>query len=427
MNSSKEILVYADWEGLKMPQFIGLLQSSYARGKEILSFEYAKNWLQSSFAQEIDPDLGLYSGVQHLRDKKNNFGAFLDSSPDRWGRVLMDRRESILARMENRPRKNLNESDYLLGVFDEQRMGALRFKETASGVFMNDNRHFAIPPWTSIRELEQACYQLENELYEDDSELLKWLYMLLAPGSSLGGARPKAGVRNIDGSLWIAKFPSKDDKYDVGAWEIIVNELAQMAGLNVTQAMAKPFYDKHHTFLTKRFDRTANGQRLHFASAMTLLGYTDGVSFQDGASYLELVEFIIRKGANVNRNLEELFRRIVFFICVSNTDDHLRNHGFLLTSNGWTLSPAYDINPNPKGTGLKLNISAHDNSLDLDLATEVAFFFRLTNAQATAIIQKTVDAVSKWEQIAKKYKISKDEMNKMSSAFRINHKKHHPQ
>ena len=418
MNSSGEIGVYAGWNGLEKPQLIGLLFSSYSRGKEIFSFEYDKKWLQSSHVQEIDPDLGLYPGIQYLRDEKNNFGVFLDSSPDRWGRVLMDRRESILARMENRPRRSLNESDYLLGVFDEQRMGALRFKETTSGAFLNDNRNFATPPWTSIRELEQASYQLENDLIADDSELLKWLDILLAPGSSLGGARPKAGVRNADGSLWIAKFPSMEDRYDHGAWEMITNELAQMAGLNVAQAMAKPFSGKHHTFLTKRFDRTNNGNRLHFASAMTLLGYTDGVSFQDGASYIELAEFITRKGADVNRDLEELFRRIVFSICVSNTDDHLRNHGFLLTVEGWTLSPAYDINPNPKGTGLKLNVSVHDNSLDLDLATEVAPFFRLTNDKATAIIQNTVGVVSKWKQLAAKYKLSRDEQDRMSPAFR---------
>jgi serine/threonine-protein kinase HipA len=186
--------------------------------------------------------------------------------------------------------------------------------------------------------------------------------------------------------------------------------------------MAKPFYGKQHTFLTKRFDRTTSGQRLLFASAMTLLGYTDGVNFQDGASYLELAEFISRKGANVNQDLEELFRRIVFSICVSNTDDHLRNHGFLLTQKGWILSPAYDINPNPKGIGLKLNISEHDNSLDLDLAIEVADNFRLTSVQAEKIIQHTIKEVSKWRQIAKKYKITKDEQERMSNAFRLTEK-----
>jgi serine/threonine-protein kinase HipA len=398
---------------------MGTLRALYARGKEIFSFEYSKQWIQSDFAQEIDPDLGHFAGHQYLRGEKSNFGVFLDSSPDRWGRVLMDRRESIFARMEKRPRRNLNESDYLMGVYDEHRMGGLRFKETSTGVFMNDNRNFATPPWTSIRELEQASYQLENDLTGNDTKLLKWLYMLLAPGSSLGGARPKAGVMASDGSLWIAKFPSKGDMYDVGVWEMITNELAQMAGLNVTQAMAQPFYGKYHTFLTKRFDRTPLGKRILFASAMTLLGYTDGINFQDGASYLEIVEFITQKGANVNHNLEELFKRIVFSICVSNTDDHLRNHGFLLTPSGWVLSPAYDINPNPKGTGLKLNISAYDNSLNLNLVAEMASFFRLSGETASAIIKNTGNIVSRWKRVAAKYRISRNEQDRMSTAFRF--------
>ncbi|MDR2557164.1 MAG: HipA domain-containing protein, partial [Bacteroidales bacterium] len=233
MNNSKNILVYADWAELETPQLIGTLFSTYLRGKEIFSFEYNKQWLQSPFATEIDPDLELYSGRQYLRDEKNNFGVFLDSSPDRWGRMLMDRRESILVRSENRPHKILNESDYLLGVFDLQRMGALRFKKTENGVFLNDNQGLATPPFSSLGELEQASYRLENDLTKDNPAMLKWLYMLLAPGSSLGGARPKAGVKNTDGSLWIAKFPSKEDRIDVGAWEMVANELAKKAGINV--------------------------------------------------------------------------------------------------------------------------------------------------------------------------------------------------
>jgi serine/threonine-protein kinase HipA len=298
-------------------------------------------------------------------------------------------------------------------------MGALRFKEEHLDNFVSNNLNFATPPWTSICELEQASYQLENDLVDDNPELLKWLYQLLAPGSSLGGARPKAGVRDANGNLWIAKFPSKEDSHDVGAWEMITNELAKMAGINVVHAMAKPFYGKHHTFLSRRFDRTEQGERLHFASAMTLLGYTDGISFQDGASYLELAEFIVQKGANVNRDLEELFKRIVFSICVSNTDDHLRNHGFLLTQNGWILSPAYDINPNPKGAGLKLNISTHDNSLNLNLALEVAHFFRLTNPQAIKICQNIKSIVANRRIIATKYNVSKTEQEKMDIAFRL--------
>jgi len=420
MDNKKNILVYADWQEFKAPQLIGVLHSFQSRGKEVFSFEYDNDWLDSPFAQEIDPDIKLFSGTQYLHEKKIGFGAFLDSAPDRWGRVLMERREVISARMENRSPRKLNESDYLLGVYDELRMGGLRFKETESGVFLNDNCDFATPPITSISQLEQASYQLENDSFKNDFEQWQALQMLLEPGSSLGGARPKAGVKDKDGSLWIAKFPSIGDTHDVGAWEMVVNELAQKAGLNIAQAKAKKIAGKHHTFLTKRFDRTTNGKRLHFASAMTLLGYTDGINSQDGASYLELTRFISQKGANVNQDLKELFGRIVFSICVSNTDDHLRNHGFLLTQTGWTLSPAYDINPNPKGLGLKLNISAHDNSLDLNLATEVAHHFRLSDTQAKEIISNTIKVVSKWQSVAKKHKISTEEQRRMSEAFRRN-------
>jgi serine/threonine-protein kinase HipA len=263
--------------------------------------------------------------------------------------------------------------------------------------------------------LEYAACQLENELIDNDTEILRWLTMLIAPGSSLGGARPKAGVADENGDLWIAKFPSKNDDIDVGAWEMIVNELAQKAGLRVAQAQARKFYGKRHTFLTKRFDRNGKN-RIHFASAMTLLGYIDGV---DGVSYLELAEFIQRNGANAAADLEELFRRIVFNICVSNTDDHLRNHGFQLTRQGWTLSPAYDLNPNPRGTGLNLNISEADNALDLSLAMEVAPFFRLEAKQADNIINNTKNAVAQWQNIVSEYHIAKEEKEFMSAAFRF--------
>jgi serine/threonine-protein kinase HipA len=413
-NDAREILVYADWKGLGCSRLLGSLYSVFVRGKEIFSFEYDKDWLQMADCQQIDPDLQQFSGIQYLNDSKSNFGVFLDSSPDRWGRVLMERREAVVARMENRQRRKLSESDFLLGVFDGNRMGGLRFKTNKNGNFLNDNQAFATPPFSSIRDLEYAAYQLENELLDDDAEILRWLSVLLAPGSSLGGARPKAGVIDENGDLWIAKFPSKNDDIDVGVWEMLVNELAQMAGLNVATAKVKKIVGKHHIFLTKRFDRV-QGKRIHFVSAMTLLGYSDGV---DGVSYLELVELIQRKGANVADDLEELFRRIAFNICVSNTDDHLRNHGFLLTDTGWILSPAYDINPNPRGTGLKLNISDSDNSLDFSLLMQMSPYFRLKTNVATEIINTVKNAVSKWQTTAVKYQISRQEREFMGEAFR---------
>lgn len=419
INQRKEILVFADWLGIKEPILMGTLYSEIIRGKEIFSFQYTDEWMNSKYAQIIDPDLQLYKGTQYLDDKKSNFGIFLDSSPDRWGRLLMRRREAVLARVEKQPEKILFESDYLLGVFDEYRMGGLRFKAILDGPFLNNNSQFAIPPWTSLNELEQASLKIESDDIIDDPEYLKWLNMLIAPGSSLGGARPKASISDDTNNLWIAKFPSLSDEKDIGGWEMVVHDLAVESGLNVADAMVKKYSNKYHTFLTKRFDRTSHKKRIHFASAMTMLGYTDGTDFHEGVSYLELAEFLVTNGAKVNHDLEELWKRIVFSICVTNTDDHLRNHGFILTDKGWTLSPAYDINPVENGTGLKLNISENDNSLDFDLAFDVIEYFRLDEKKALDIIKQIKYIVSNWRSLASSYNISKTEQELMAKAFRV--------
>lgn len=417
-SKKREVYVYADWEDLEGPVYMGILQAELLRGKEIFSFEYDESWLKSGHAQLLDPDLQLYAGKQYLSDQeKQNFGMFLDSSPDRWGRILMRRREAALSREENRPQNNLFETDYLLGVYDEHRMGGLRFKLDLEGPFLNNNKEMASPPWTSIRELEQISLRLEEDDVVNDPEYLKWLSMLVAPGSSLGGARPKASVLDNENHLWIAKFPSKNDQTDIGGWEIVTYELAIEAEINMAEAQAKKFTTNKHTFLTKRFDRTSTGERIHFASAMTLLGHMDGEDYGEGVSYLELVDFITTQGANVNEDLEQLWRRIVFSICVSNTDDHLRNHGFILTNEGWILSPAYDINPVETGAGLKLNISEDDNALDLDLALEVIPYFRIKEARANEIIQEVKSAVQNWKKVATKYSISNAEQELKSMAF----------
>ncbi|MFN8578255.1 MAG: HipA domain-containing protein [Candidatus Sericytochromatia bacterium] len=415
----KTILVYADWVDLKKTFLMGFLKITNSRNKEIFSFEYSQEWLNSGFSHLIDPDLQLYSGTQYLNNDKNNFGIFLDSSPDRWGRLLMRRREVLNAKIEQRKVKTLLESDYLLGVYDGYRMGAIRFKDSENGNFLNDDKKLATPPWTLLRELEFASLELEKDDSTVNPDYIKWLNMLIAPGSSLGGARPKAGVIDNKNNLWIAKFPSKNDDKDIGAWEMLVNQIALESGLNVSESMVKKFTSKYHTYLTKRFDRNEKGQRIHFASAMTLLGYTDGNDFNDGVSYLELAEFLIRYGANVNKDLEELWKRIVFNICVSNTDDHLRNHGFLLTEKGWVLSPAYDINPIETGTGLKLNISEDDNSLDLDLALEVIDYFRVDYKKAKEIIEIIQKNVSTWNQKASNLGISRNDQELMFNAFRV--------
>ena len=413
---ARRILVYADWEGLPEITQVGMLTAEIIRGKEIFSFEYTPSWLQSPQAQLLDPDLQLYAGPQYLNDDKPNFGMFLDSSPDRWGRMLMKRREAITARQEERKPVVLNESDFLLGVFDGTRMGGLRFKTVADGEFLSHVTELAAPPWVLLRDLEYASLRLETEDMTATEEL-RWLNMLIAPGSSLGGARPKASVTDPEGNLWIAKFPSANDEYDMAAWEMVVIELALIAGINVSPAQLQQLSGRHHTFMTSRFDRVQQSRRIHFASAMTLLGQQDGADFHSGASYLDMVAFIIQNGSNVNENLKELWTRIVFNILVKNTDDHLRNHGFLLRENGWELSPAYDMNANPQGSGLTLNISESDNSLDPDLALSVAVHFRLKREEAKAILEKIKKAVTQWPQIATKYKLSRREQENMAPAF----------
>ncbi|MCX6285550.1 MAG: HipA domain-containing protein [Bacteroidetes bacterium] len=415
--AQKDILVFADWKGLDGPVKIGNLHCLSVRGKEVFSFEYDKNWIDSGKYHLLDPDLKLLSGPQYPGEEKTNFGLFLDSSPDRWGRLLMNRREAFVARKEGRKPKPLQESDYLLGVHDIFRLGGLRFKLEEAGPFLDDDQNLAIPLMTRLRELEEASLQLEKDESFNDTRYSAWLNLLLAPGSSIGGARPKANVFDLRKGLWIAKFPSRSDLFDTGGWEMVVWELARRSGLSVPESKAEIYSQKGHTFLTKRFDRTQRGERIHFASAMTLLGYIDGTDFKDGASYLEIAEFLMQNGVDVNSDLEEVWRRIVFSICVRNTDDHLRNHGFLLTDRGWKLSPAYDLNPNPSGNGLTLNISLTDNSLDLELALEVRSFFRLTDKRASEIIEQVKKEVRNWKRIAEKVGIPRQEQEMMSQAF----------
>lgn len=410
----KNIYVFADWENMESPQLMGTLLASQSRGKEVFSFEYDANWLKSKYARSLDPKLLLFSGPQYPNPEHLNFGIFLDSSPDRWGRVLMRRREAQAAREEKRTARTLMESDYLLGVFDAYRMGALRFKLDLDGSFLDDNKEMAAPPWTKLRELEHASLQIEKCESENAKDYNKWLKLLIAPGGSLGGARPKASVVDEKGELWIAKFPSANDDLNIGAWEFLVHELAVMAKINVPKAQLKRFSGKHDTFLTKRFDRV-KCKRIQFASAMTMLNKQDG---EEGVSYLDIVDLLIQQGSKVEEDLEELWRRIVFNICVSNTDDHLRNHGFLLTDKGWRLSPAYDMNPSETGDGLKLNISQDDNSQDLELALEVAEYFRLNKSKSKKIIAEVTKAVRQWKCLAKK-SFSQSEISRMESAFRI--------
>ncbi|OHD77699.1 MAG: toxin HipA [Spirochaetes bacterium RIFOXYC1_FULL_54_7] len=420
-NDEEVILVFADWAGLDGPQLIGTLSASSQRGKELFSFEYDQAWMESEVCRTLDPDLRWYRGRQFPASDRLLFGTFMDSAPDRWGRLLMRRREAVLARREGRKEQLLKESDYLLGVHDAGRMGGLRFKTSADGPFLTAGEQLAIPPWKRLRELEAAARRFELNAAEPDdspSDAGSWLELLFAPGSSLGGARPKATILDQDGSLWIAKFPSPRDTIDVGAWEMVLHELATQLGLDVPESRLERFSDYGATFLARRFDRTADQTRVHFASAMTMLGKLDGASYSDGSSYLELVEWLRRTGTRPKADLAELWKRMAFSIAVSNTDDHLRNHGFLFKNAGWGLAPLYDINPDPYGNGLSLNISETDNSLDFMLALQQAPFFMLAREEATLFLARLDEALQDWESLAERHGIPRHEIRQMGRAFR---------
>ncbi|KDM90991.1 type II toxin-antitoxin system HipA family toxin [Photobacterium galatheae] len=409
-----EIFVYADWIDTEKPMRVGTLRSSQIRGHEHFSFTYDPVWLTSPYIHQIDPALHLYMGEQHATDDRN-FKVFLDSCPDRWGRLLMQRREAVIARNEQRRARKLFETDYLLGVHDSFRMGALRFCTSHDGPFLDNNDDLAAPAITSLPELQQAANGVEDKPDFENPDYLKWLNMLISPGSSLGGARPKASVREVDNSLWLAKFPSRYDEYDIGLWEFVVYQMALAAGITMAESKVQSVGTQHHIFLTKRFDRLENGRRLHFTSAMTQLEYFDG--HDDGASYLELAEFLIQNGSNTQEDLEQLWTRILFNIMVSNSDDHLRNHGFIFDTTGWRLSPAYDINPTLNATGLHLNIDDVSNALEVDLAFEVAEYFQVDAGKQDEIYQKVKNAVSTWEILAKQAGISKGERDLLRDCF----------
>jgi serine/threonine-protein kinase HipA len=415
--------VYADWDALREPKKLGLLHSRKTRASELFEFQYDSAALNHpELGQlQLDPGLGLFEGPQYPVPPQDKFGVFADSSPDRWGRLLMDRRleRDIRAGLQRKDVR-LYESDYLLGVHDLYRVGALRYKFDDAGEFLDDRIGEAAPPFTEIHDLERASRALEDDPDNVALEGQDWLRMLIAPGGSLGGARPKASVADDNGRLYIAKFPSTRDNYDVGGWEMVVNVLAVGCGLNVAVAEARKFASDYHCFMVRRFDRTEEGRRLHFASAMTMTGHVDGDDASTGASYLELAEVLMRHGVQTNADLRELWSRIVFNILVSNTDDHLRNHGFILVPGaGWRLSEAYDMNPVPVADGLKLNITEADNALDLDLAREVAEYFRLRLSEADTIIEDFRGTVSQWRTIANGLKLSAREQDRMASAFQL--------
>lgn len=413
----KKLFVYADFDWLKEIELIGELSYESLRGSDSYGFKYSDAWLKkyggSLFLSE---DLNNYPGQQYTQPGKDIFGCFSDALPDRWGRTLLNCREQILAGEEKRSVRRLSSFDYLTGIDDYSRMGGFRFKERVEGDFINVSDTLRIPPLTDIRELVAASEEIEKS---EEKNLLpdkKWIAQLVQPGSSLGGARPKASVIDADKVLYVAKFPSRKDDYDAGLWEHFSHLLAIKAGIHAASTRVIRTNDKHHTLLSRRFDRTEDGKRIHFASAMTLLGLADGDNATTGYGYLDIVDFILQSCTNVEKNLRELYRRVAFNICIANSDDHFRNHGFLLTTKGWTLSPAYDMNPT-LNEYQSLLISSTSNKAALNILLNACEEYMLGREVAERIISEVIDGVKNWRVQATKLSISKREMEIFGSVF----------
>jgi serine/threonine-protein kinase HipA len=378
-----------------------------------IRFRYNRDWLKDSKAFALDPDLSLDDQPFFPKPDLGNFGIFLDSSPDRWGQTLMKRREALQAKDEKRPARTLYAWDFLIGVQDLTRQGALRFRIKDTDQFL-DNDQLAAPPIATLRELEAVAYQLSNHRIDDLDALRQWLAVLVAPGASLGGARPKANFTEADGSLWIGKFPARNDDRDAGAWEFVTHTLAKQAGIEVPAAKLIRLNSDFHTFCVQRFDRV-NGLRKFYASAMTLLRKEQS----EGSSYLELAHFLRAQGDGISTaaDLAQLFRRVAFNVAVGNRDDHLRNHGFVLASTGWRLAPAFDVNPNIDKSEHVLNIDDTDNRPSLNTVLSTAEFYGLTSVQAKQTIDEVLEVTSNWRETAKKVGIPKADIELTASAF----------
>ncbi len=412
----EKLYVYADFDWLREVELIGELGYESLRGSDSYCFRFADNWIRKYNAISLSDDLNNYPGMQYTQADKDIFGCFADALPDRWGRTLLLRREQLMAQEENRPVRRLSSYDFLTGIDDFSRMGGFRFKYTPDGEFINTAATLRIPPLTEIRELIAASKELERSEEKNTLPEKQWIAQLVQPGSSLGGARPKANVQDVDGCMYVAKFPSLKDDYDAGLWEHFCHLLAEKAGINAAATKVLAISDRHHTLLSRRFDRTGDGRRIHFASAMTLLGLSDGDNATTGHGYIDIVDFIISGCTDVDANLRELYRRVAFNICIANSDDHFRNHGFLLTPKGWTLSPAYDMNPT-LSNHQSLLINGTTNSADLSILLNACHEYLLAPEVARGIIAEVVAAVKDWRSLASGLGIAKREIALFEGVF----------
>lgn len=405
---SEPIWVYVDLNG--QPHLVGQLWAHASSTPQSASFQYATEWCKSPLAFALEPALKIGQGAYHTDNGKALFGAIGDSAPDRWGRTLMNREAQRQAKEKKMTPRTLCEIDYLLMVNDEARIGALRFKKTLEEPFLTAPAQ-GVPPVITLRRLLDAAKMIEKR--EPTDQDLKDIF---SPGSSLGGARPKACVRGTDGKLYVAKFPSVKDDWDVPLWEYVALCLARKAGILAPNAMLETVGQKN-VLLTERFDRAAHDVRIPYLSAMSMLSYKDG----DHGSYLEIADSLSSYGEQPTADKKELWKRIVLNILISNYDDHLRNHGFLYVgSTGWRLSPVFDLEPTPAGKQsryLHTYIGLEEGEASLDAALSVSNEFGLSLAEARSTALEVGQAVQKWRYFAQQSNANAKEIEMLSTAF----------
>lgn len=411
VDAREQLVVHIDDAALGSRREVGILTRERGGGRSVTSFAYEPEWIATRDAFPIDPSLLLYEGEQYPPTLP---GIFADAAPDRWGRTLLERREAQAARREERRPRRLDDWDFLVGVDDRTRMGALRLASDAGGEegFLADEP-FPVPPLTKLRELEHWARQVEESVGGELSDEERWLAMLVAPGSSLGGSRPKANYEDR-GELWIAKFPSREDRHDVGTWEHLASLLAAAAGIDVPETRLLALGSRYRTFCAKRFDRVRDRRRL-YASAMTLTGRRD----HEDASYLDIARAIAELGEPVaiEEDLRQLFRRVIFNVLTANRDDHLRNHGFLRSSRGWRLAPAFDVNPATQKHEHVLSLDDSVRTPDLEVVRETAPYYRLSTADADEVVDEVRGVVAGWRDLAHRIGLAGDELERLGSAL----------
>lgn len=404
----RHIQIYLEANGFPQAEHVGTLGYDMIRGNAAYQWEFDAQWLQHHRQIRLSGDLQNASGPQYGSGRL--FGFLQDAMPDRWGRRLIDKRERLLAAQERRAPRHLTDIDYLTQIDDTTRMGALRLRD-GERILGTEYADTPVPPLTHLREFVDMAQEYERQDEQGGAIREEWLLNLYKQGSSLGGARPKANVRDIDGSLWIAKIPSINDDYDVALWEFWAHQMASLAGIKVPEMrlLSLPG-QKYHTLLSKRFDRDGE-QRMHFASAMTLCGLQDGADATTGNGYLDIVDVLIGSAGFVDPRaaLEQLYRRVGFSICIRNHDDHFRNHGFLLTEKGWVWSPAYDLNPSDFNTQ-SLLVSRDSNESSLEVLLSAAGDYMLSAERAQQIIGEVLAAMTNARQVARQCGISEHEV-----------------